>query len=228
MSHTTHWYTNASDWILRFSLLFSSFSLYNRNIATKPLLNSLLVIEIAILFGRKMLSSKIDQLITVLENQELDVSIQFFFIVPGTTAIIWLSIILRVLIFMNRLIVCFCFVLGNKWGYSTNIRRAIGCLFVQKRSVSWTIFCWFKFHLVINKFLIAFNRLCLRLFACSCSARFLWKRIPSNIKAGNVELEKIHNVYVCLWNNDIAGFFKIINHEWSSNVAELMFELRGS
>lgn len=62
---------------------------------------------------------------------------------------------------------------------------------------------------------------------CSCSARFLWKRIPIQFKAGNVELEKIHSVYICLWNNDIAGFFKIINYEWSNNIAELMFELRG-
>lgn len=62
----------------------------------------------------------------------------------------------------------------------------------------------------------------------SCSARFLWKRIPLNIKNTDVELEKIHSVYICLWNNDIAGFFKTINHEWSNNIAELMFELRGS
>ncbi|XP_055299582.1 COP9 signalosome complex subunit 8 [Sitodiplosis mosellana] len=58
------------------------------------------------------------------------------------------------------------------------------------------------------------------------SARFLWKRIPLNVKTGNIELEKIHSVYICLWNNDIAGFFKIINYEWSNNIAELMFELR--
>lgn len=61
----------------------------------------------------------------------------------------------------------------------------------------------------------------------SCSARFLWKRIPANVKTGNVELEKIHKVYTCLWNNDIAGFFNAINYEWSSNIAEIMFELRG-
>lgn len=61
----------------------------------------------------------------------------------------------------------------------------------------------------------------------SCSARFLWKRIPLNIKNTDVELEKIHSVYICLWNNDIAGFFKTINYEWSNNIAELMFELRG-
>lgn len=61
----------------------------------------------------------------------------------------------------------------------------------------------------------------------SSSARFLWKRIPANAKTGNVEMEKIHDVYVCLWNNDFAGFFKAINYEWSSSVAEIMFELRG-
>lgn len=40
-------------------------------------------------------------------------------------------------------------------------------------------------------------------------------------------MEKIHDVYICLWNNDIAGFFKAINYEWSNSVAEIMFELRG-
>lgn len=52
--------------------------------------------------------------------------------------------------------------------------------------------------------------------------------MPFNMKSGNVELEKIHAVYLCLWNNDIAGFFKAINYEWSNNIAELMEDLRGT
>lgn len=64
-------------------------------------------------------------------------------------------------------------------------------------------------------------------YSFSCSARFLWKRIPLHIKSGNIELETIHSIYICLWNNDITGFFKTINYEWSNNIAELMFELRG-
>lgn len=51
--------------------------------------------------------------------------------------------------------------------------------------------------------------------------------MPASAKTGNVEMEKIYDVYICLWNNDTAGFFKAINYEWPSNVAEIMFELRG-
>uniref|UniRef100_A0A182J4N1 CSN8/PSMD8/EIF3K domain-containing protein n=1 Tax=Anopheles atroparvus TaxID=41427 RepID=A0A182J4N1_ANOAO len=58
------------------------------------------------------------------------------------------------------------------------------------------------------------------------SARFLWKRIPQNMKAGHSELEQMYKVYVSLWNNDTAGFYKAINHDWSKHVSELMFELK--
>lgn len=33
-------------------------------------------------------------------------------------------------------------------------------------------------------------------------------------------------VYQCLWNNDLPGFYKEVNYEWSRNVAETMFELK--
>lgn len=63
---------------------------------------------------------------------------------------------------------------------------------------------------------------------CSSNARFLWKRIPAAIKQKDAELEKIWLVYNHLWNNDMPGFFKAISYEWSTNVAELMFELKGT
>ncbi|CAD7078854.1 unnamed protein product [Hermetia illucens] len=59
-----------------------------------------------------------------------------------------------------------------------------------------------------------------------CNARFLWKRIPQNVKSGNAELTRIHNVYLALWNNNSPEFFKAIEYEWSSNIAELIFELK--
>ncbi|XP_055635750.1 COP9 signalosome complex subunit 8 [Toxorhynchites rutilus septentrionalis] len=59
-----------------------------------------------------------------------------------------------------------------------------------------------------------------------CNARFLWKRIPLSVKTGHAELEQMYKVYQCLWNNDIAGFYKVINHDWSKHVSELMFELK--
>lgn len=68
---------------------------------------------------------------------------------------------------------------------------------------------------------------CTKIVICSVSARFLWKRIPQSVKSANAELEKMYTVYNFLWHNNIAGFFKAINHEWSNTVAELMFELKG-
>uniref|UniRef100_A0A1Q3F911 Putative cop9 signalosome complex subunit 8 n=1 Tax=Culex tarsalis TaxID=7177 RepID=A0A1Q3F911_CULTA len=59
-----------------------------------------------------------------------------------------------------------------------------------------------------------------------CNARFLWKRIPQSAKNGHAELEQMYKVYQCLWNNDTAGFYKVINHDWSKHVSELMFELK--
>lgn len=47
------------------------------------------------------------------------------------------------------------------------------------------------------------------------------------MKTANAELEKIYTVYNFMWHNNIPGFFKAINHEWSNSVAELMFELKG-
>ncbi|KFB43040.1 AGAP008857-PA-like protein [Anopheles sinensis] len=46
------------------------------------------------------------------------------------------------------------------------------------------------------------------------------------MKAGHSELEQMYKVYVSLWNNDTAGFYKAINHDWSKHVSELMFELK--
>lgn len=64
----------------------------------------------------------------------------------------------------------------------------------------------------------------------SCSpranARYLWKRIPSTVKTGNVELDKLWTVYVSLWQNDLTAFFKAITFTWTSSVADLMGELR--
>lgn len=47
------------------------------------------------------------------------------------------------------------------------------------------------------------------------------------MKTSNIELEKMYAVFNFLWHNNIAEFFKAINYEWSSTVAELMFELKG-
>lgn len=47
------------------------------------------------------------------------------------------------------------------------------------------------------------------------------------MKEGNKELEQMHQVFKCLWNNNMVQFNEAINFEWSRDVAELMFELKG-
>lgn len=78
-----------------------------------------------------------------------------------------------------------------------------------------------SFHLHHNYLIFFF------LFIARSKARFLWKRIPPTIKNGNVELEKIWNIFNHLWDNDVSTFFKVIDYEWSTNVAQLMSQLKG-
>ncbi|XP_059617207.1 COP9 signalosome complex subunit 8 [Phlebotomus argentipes] len=57
-------------------------------------------------------------------------------------------------------------------------------------------------------------------------ARFLWKRIPQNIKGGNAELERLFTVLQCLWSNKNVEFYKAITYDWSKAIAKLMAELK--
>lgn len=151
---------------------------------------------------------------------------------------IWLSIIFFCgcdFIWMFLLFVISLIRIRQQTGFRHKFTQSYWLHICTKKICKYKIFrlhfCWFWLHFVKTKKndkLFDCIELIVSIFTCSCSARFLWKRIPLQIKTGNVALEKIHNVYVCLWNNDIAGFFKIINYEWSSNIAELMFELRGT
>uniref|UniRef100_A0A1L8DW75 Putative signalosome subunit 2 csn8 n=2 Tax=Nyssomyia neivai TaxID=330878 RepID=A0A1L8DW75_9DIPT len=57
-------------------------------------------------------------------------------------------------------------------------------------------------------------------------ARFLWKRIPQNIKSGNAELERMFTVLQCLWSNKNVEFYRAITFEWSKPIAKVMGELK--
>lgn len=56
-------------------------------------------------------------------------------------------------------------------------------------------------------------------------ARFLWKRIPQNLK--NAELEQLYKVFESLWHNRFAQFYIQINYNWSPSIARIMIELKG-
>lgn len=55
-------------------------------------------------------------------------------------------------------------------------------------------------------------------------ARFLWKRIPQNLK--NEELEQLNQVFETLWHNRFAQFYVQMNYTWSVNIAKIMIELK--
>uniref|UniRef100_A0A6B2EGA7 Putative signalosome subunit 2 csn8 n=1 Tax=Phlebotomus kandelakii TaxID=1109342 RepID=A0A6B2EGA7_9DIPT len=57
-------------------------------------------------------------------------------------------------------------------------------------------------------------------------ARFLWKRIPQNIKGGNAELERMFTVLQCLWSNKNVEFYKAITYDWSKTIAKIMNDLK--
>ncbi|XP_066258591.1 COP9 signalosome complex subunit 8 [Euwallacea similis] len=56
-----------------------------------------------------------------------------------------------------------------------------------------------------------------------CNAKFLWKRIPANIKTANPELSHIWTVGQHLWKSDFPSTYKALNAvNWSDTVAEIM------
>lgn len=61
-----------------------------------------------------------------------------------------------------------------------------------------------------------------------CNAKFLWKRIPPDVKSSNAELERIWAVGQCMWKRDFAGVYKALSGKtWSENVAEIMQHVQG-
>lgn len=58
------------------------------------------------------------------------------------------------------------------------------------------------------------------------NANYLWKRIPTAMKTGNKELERMRQIYRNLLDNDYPAFYRAIEFEWSRNIAEIMFELK--
>lgn len=59
-----------------------------------------------------------------------------------------------------------------------------------------------------------------------CYAKFLWKRIPKNLKNSYPELVAIWNVGQKMWKQDWSGVYEALNIEWSKTVAEIMKSLK--
>ncbi|KAL1124800.1 hypothetical protein AAG570_001421 [Ranatra chinensis] len=61
-----------------------------------------------------------------------------------------------------------------------------------------------------------------------CNAKFLWKRIPSSVKAGHPELELVWSVGRAMWKRDAPAVFTALNGtQWSENVGPIMRSLVG-
>ncbi|PVD39051.1 hypothetical protein C0Q70_01678 [Pomacea canaliculata] len=61
-----------------------------------------------------------------------------------------------------------------------------------------------------------------------CNAKFLWKRIPQNIKTANPELSTIWVVGQRMWLRDLPGVYEALKKEWSEAVKPIMMALRDS
>lgn len=63
----------------------------------------------------------------------------------------------------------------------------------------------------------------------SCNAKYLWKRIPANIKTSTNELGHIWAIGQHMWKRDFPAIYKAFNGiTWSESVAEIMNKLLGT
>ncbi len=60
-----------------------------------------------------------------------------------------------------------------------------------------------------------------------CNAKYLWKRIPQNVKSSHSELNSIWKVGQKMWLRDFPGVYAALNTEWSENVSQIMQALQG-
>ncbi|XP_076240474.1 COP9 signalosome subunit 8 isoform X1 [Calliopsis andreniformis] len=59
-----------------------------------------------------------------------------------------------------------------------------------------------------------------------CNAKYLWKRIPSDLKTGNAELGQIWVVGQRMWQRDWPAVHVALNAEWSEDVSDIMAALK--
>lgn len=56
-----------------------------------------------------------------------------------------------------------------------------------------------------------------------CNAKFLWKRVPANVKTANPEIGHIWTVGQHLWRGDFPATYKALNAvNWTEIVADIM------
>lgn len=60
-----------------------------------------------------------------------------------------------------------------------------------------------------------------------CNAKYLWKRIPQNVKNSHAELALIWKVGQKMWQRDFMGVYSALTVDWSENVGHIMQALLG-
>lgn len=62
-----------------------------------------------------------------------------------------------------------------------------------------------------------------------CNAKFLWKRIPADVKSANPELARIWAVGQSMWKKDFPGIYKALNeNSWSEDISDIMKNVQGA
>ncbi|XP_012257380.1 COP9 signalosome complex subunit 8 [Athalia rosae] len=61
-----------------------------------------------------------------------------------------------------------------------------------------------------------------------CNAKFLWKRIPANVKSFSTELQQVWLVGQRMWQRDWAAVHTALNVEWSEDISSIMNALKVS
>ncbi|XP_067002457.1 COP9 signalosome complex subunit 8 [Anabrus simplex] len=61
-----------------------------------------------------------------------------------------------------------------------------------------------------------------------CNAKYLWRRIPQNMKNSHPELGTVWKVGQKMWQRDFPGVYGALNADWSENVVQVMQALQES
>ncbi|KYN36390.1 COP9 signalosome complex subunit 8 [Trachymyrmex septentrionalis] len=59
-----------------------------------------------------------------------------------------------------------------------------------------------------------------------CNAKYLWKRIPSDVKTAHEELGRVWTVGQCMWQRNWPAVHTALNVEWSEDVKDVMTALK--
>lgn len=60
-----------------------------------------------------------------------------------------------------------------------------------------------------------------------CNAKYLWKRIPADVKTAHEELGRVWTIGQCMWQRNWPAVHAALNVEWSEDIQDVMTALKG-